>query len=302
MSKSKDQILTIITNVVLIAALTLLAFAGYTAFVNRNDPNNAYVLGIKPIYIKTGSMEPTLLTDSIVVVKKCTISDVKKDDIVVFRKEDKLIVHRVMDKEDGYVKTKGDNNKIYDNFSVYPEEIQAKVIFSMNWIANFRHEIKTMRGIIKWIVFPLVSIGVIILTIIIIKKILSMPDSSTDKTLPSDNGNNANDRPCNNPQTLVQNNSLPADLLDIPQAETFSNGDDIEDDFDISEDDFFNSPIKDNPSEIISAEEIETVSTISNDIPDKFSKKETPKKHYKEDDEQVDIAINKSSLEDWRCK
>ena len=110
MSKSKDKILSIITNVILIAALTLLAFAGYSAFVNRNDPNNAYVLGIKPIYIKTGSMEPALLTDSIAIVKKCDISDVQKDDIIVFRKEDKLIVHRVMDKEDGYVKTKGDNN------------------------------------------------------------------------------------------------------------------------------------------------------------------------------------------------
>ena len=68
MSKSKDKILSIITNVILIAALTLLAFAGYSAFVNRNDPNNAYVLGIKPIYIKTGSMEPALLTDSIAIV------------------------------------------------------------------------------------------------------------------------------------------------------------------------------------------------------------------------------------------
>lgn len=302
MSKSKDKILTIITNVVLIAALTLLAFAGYTAFVNRNDPNNAYVLGIKPIYIKTGSMEPTLLTDSVAIVKKCDISDVQKNDIIVFRKEDKLIVHRVMDKEDGYVKTKGDNNKIYDNFSVYPEEIQAKVVFSMNWIANFRHEIKTIRGIIKWIVFPIVSIGVIILTVIIIKKILSMPDDSTDKALLSNNGNNANDSPCNNLPAVDQNNALPTDLLDIPQAETFSNGGDTEDDFDISEDDFFNSPTEYEPSEIISAEEIETVSTIQNDIPDKFSKKEIPKKHYKEDDEQVDIAPNKSSLEDWRCK
>lgn len=299
MSKSKDKILTIITNVILIAALTLLAFAGYTAFVNRNDPNNAYVLGIKPIYIKTGSMEPALLTDSIAIVKKCDISDVQKDDIIVFRKEDKLIVHRVMDKEDGYVKTKGDNNEIYDNFSVYPEEIQAKVIFSMNWIANCRHEIKTIRGVIKWIVFPVASIGVIILTIIIIKKILSMPDGTADKELHADSENNANDRPYNDPQTIDQNNVLSADILDIPQAETFSNGDDIKDDFDISEDDFFNSPLEDSPSEIVSAEEVDT---ISNDIPDKFPKKVTPRKHYKEDDEQVDIATNKSSLEDWRCK
>lgn len=302
MSKSKDKILSIITNVILIAALTLLAFAGYSAFVNRNDPNNAYVLGIKPIYIKTGSMEPALLTDSIAIVKKCDISDVQKDDIIVFRKEDKLIVHRVMDKEDGYVKTKGDNNKIYDNFSVYPEEIQAKVIFSMNWIANFKHEIKTISGVIKWIVSPIVSIGVIILTIVIIKKILSMPDGATDKELSADSESNVDDSPCNKPQAIDQNNVLSADLLDIPQAKTFSDGDDIEDDFDISEDDFFNSSSEDEPGEIMPDEDVKTVMAISNDVPDKLPKKVTPKKHYKEDDEQVDIATNKSSLEDWRCK
>lgn len=302
MSKSKDKILSIITNVILIAALTLLAFAGYSAFVNRNDPNNAYVLGIKPIYIKTGSMEPALLTDSIAIVKKCDISDVQKDDIIVFRKEDKLIVHRVMDKEDGYVKTKGDNNKIYDNFSVYPEEIQAKVILSMNWIANFKHEIKTINGVIKWIVFPIVSIGVIILTIVIIKKILSMPDGATDKELSADSESNVNDSPCNKPQAIDQNNVLSADLLDIPQTKTFSDGDDIEDDFDISEDDFFNSSSEDEPGEIMPDEDVKTVMAISNDVPDRLPKKVTPKKHYKEDDEQVDIATNKSSLEDWRCK
>lgn len=302
MSKSKDKILSIITNVILIAALTLLAFVGYSAFVNRNDPNNAYVLGIKPIYIKTGSMEPALLTDSIAIVKKCDISDVQKDDIIVFQKEDKLIVHRVMDKEDGYVKTKGDNNKIYDNFSVYPEEIQAKVIFSMNWIANFKHEIKTISGVIKWIVFPIVSIGVIILTIVIIKKILSMPDGATDKELSADSESNVNDSPCNKPQAIDQNNVLSADLLDIPQTKTFSDGDDIEDDFDISEDDFFNSSSEDEPGEIMPDEDVKTVMAISNDVPDRLPKKVTPKKHYKEDDEQVDIATNKSSLEDWRCK
>lgn len=302
MSKSKDKILSIITNVILIAALTLLAFAGYSAFVNRNDPNNAYVLGIKPIYIKTGSMEPALLTDSIAIVKKCDISDVQKDDIIVFRKEDKLIVHRVMDKEDGYVKTKGDNNKIYDNFSVYPEEIQAKVIFSMNWIANFKHEIKTISGVIKWIVSPIVSVGVIILTIVIIKKILSMPDGATDKELSADSESNVNDSPCNKPQAIDQNNVLSADLLDIPQTKTFSDGDDIEDDFDISEDDFFNSSSEDEPGEIMPDEDVKTVMAISNDVPDRLPKKVTPKKHYKEDDEQVDIATNKSSLEDWRCK
>ena len=49
-------------------------------------------------------------------------------------------------------------------------------------------------------------------------------------------------------------------------------------------------------------EDVKTVMAISNDVPDKLPKKVTPKKHYKEDDEQVDIATNKSSLEDWRCK
>lgn len=70
------------------------------------------------------------------------------------------------------------------------------------------------------------------------KEILSMPDGATDKELSADSESNVNDSPCNKPQAIEQNNVLSADLLDIPQTKTFSDGDDIEDDFDISEDDF----------------------------------------------------------------
>ena len=132
--------------------------------------------------------------------------------------------------------------------------------------------------------------------------IVNVTMSATDKELSADSESNVNDSPCNKPQAIDQNNVLSADLLDIPQTKTFSDGDDIEDDFDISEDDFFNSSSEDEPGEIMPDEDVKTVMAISNDVPDRLPKKVTPKKHYKEDDEQVDIATNKSSLEDWRCK
>ena len=169
--KKPRSVASIIVNVVFIAALTLLAVAVFTAIKYKKNPDDAYLFGIKPIYIQTGSMEPTLQTGSIAIVKKATFSDFEVNDIVVFIKDEKLITHRVMQVGDGYLKTKGDNNKIFDNFSVYPEEIRAKVIFPINIIATIGKEIKTPRGIFKWIVFPILCVVITIITIKVIKKI-----------------------------------------------------------------------------------------------------------------------------------
>ena len=184
--KKPRSVGSIIVNVVLIAAVTLLVIAIITAIRYKNNPDDAYLFGIKPIYIQTGSMEPTLRTGSIAIVKKAEFSDFEVNDIVVFVKDEKLITHRVMQVEDGFLKTKGDNNKIFDNFSVYPEEIRAKVLFPMNFIATITSEIGTPKGIFKFIVFPIICIIIIVITVKIIKKIAASPEEakpSDTKTL-----------------------------------------------------------------------------------------------------------------------
>lgn len=270
-SPKKKDISTIIINVVLIFSLSLLAFAGYTAIRNRNSPEDAYILGLKPIYIQTGSMEPTLRTGSLAIVKKTDFDDCKVNDIIVFKKDDKLITHRVTQVTDEYVKTKGDNNQIYDNFSVYPEEVQAKVILKLNWVATFLDDIKTVKGIIKWFVFPIFVIVIIIVTIKIIKKVLK--DDGTFK-----------------------------DVKEVKKIYVGSQGSDIdtesektEDTGEISEDDFFG--LEDDGDLDIKSDNKAEISIYTSETP---TNKITTKK-YHNNMEQVELKTQ-SEIDDWRLK
>ncbi|WP_284928206.1 signal peptidase I [Candidatus Phytoplasma sp. AldY-WA1] len=118
-------------------------------------PENAHeeVLNIFRIdYYKvaSGSMEPTIKTDDIVVVKK--ISDKQKEklkegdktgDIVVFKNKqihpDTPIIHRVIKKYNSsqIIYTKGDNNSTKDNHPTKYKDILAQHMFTISYFKTF---------------------------------------------------------------------------------------------------------------------------------------------------------------------
>ena len=83
-------------------------------------------------------MQPQLNINDIIVVKKCDIRDLNKNDIITFTKDEKIISHRIVkiiEKEhDRAFVTKGDHNEINDKGIVEKEQIYGKVIFSKNAI------------------------------------------------------------------------------------------------------------------------------------------------------------------------
>lgn len=107
------------------------------------------IFGNKPIIVMTGSMEPTILTKSIIVGKEITDPrTISVDDIVTFKVlnegVEKRITHRIIaiDTEHQTVTTKGDNNSGADMYdvSIYPnglpmENVQYKITHVFNWVA-----------------------------------------------------------------------------------------------------------------------------------------------------------------------
>ena len=64
--------------------------------------------------VPTGSMEPTIMTGSVVFSSLEIGDDIKEEDIIVFESPNDpevSIVHRIVEKEDGEYITKGDNNE-----------------------------------------------------------------------------------------------------------------------------------------------------------------------------------------------
>ena len=88
--------------------------------------------GYKTFNIVSGSMEPTLSINDIVIIKKCDIKNIRKDDIITFKIENEIITHRVinikLEDERLVFVTKGDSNEVTDIENVEYYQIEGKYI------------------------------------------------------------------------------------------------------------------------------------------------------------------------------
>jgi signal peptidase I len=86
------------------------------------------LLHLKTLPLKsTGqSMLPILRPNDIVYFKKTPFLKIKVNDLIIFKKKNQLITHRVIYKTKKYLITKGDNNPNCDG-KIYPKQILGKV-------------------------------------------------------------------------------------------------------------------------------------------------------------------------------
>lgn len=130
---------------------------------------------LKPTIVVTGSMEPTIEVNSIVILEKVNISDINIDDIIQFNNKHLgySVMHRVVGIGKDFVMTKGDNNDRADSFIVTNEDIIGRVveihnefakplsaIFGKIDINNFRQSI--IRAFIGIIILAVISGGIIL--------------------------------------------------------------------------------------------------------------------------------------------
>lgn len=128
--------------------LSLIAFViigslVYSYISNGNDRNRINLFGYIMNYVQSGSMYPTIETYDLVLSKTTTFEEVKVGDIITYEcnyeqtedgtvvetDETKVIIHRVVDKTDDYLITKGDANLIQDPWVVVPEKIISKQVY-----------------------------------------------------------------------------------------------------------------------------------------------------------------------------
>lgn len=95
--------------------------------------------------VLTGSMEPNLSENDMIIIKKT--NDYKVDDIVVFQDQYTLVVHRIIRIEGEYYITKGDNNDAEDS-PIKLSLIKGEVIKDYSSIGAVIRFIKTPIGIV----------------------------------------------------------------------------------------------------------------------------------------------------------
>lgn len=161
--RRNDRTFTLILGFV---AIAMLLGALFLVYQTKQDPNSTPVLdyvGYQPVYVQTGSMEPTMQTKSIVLVKRVdSLADLEIDDIITYRVYDEsgraiTITHRIYNiKEDGTIITKGDNNRVADSYSLTIDNVLAEVIWIWNGAATIQNMLATPMGIMMLVIAAII--------------------------------------------------------------------------------------------------------------------------------------------------
>lgn len=121
--------------------------------------------GISISHVPTKSMEPTIMAGEYIMFAKTDFDDVNVDDIIIYRNsKDIYVVHRVIEKNDSFLITKGDNN-LYEDENIYPDMVYGKYITTVGILSIFSN------GINKGLVFFLLMF---VLVIMIVMQIVSI--------------------------------------------------------------------------------------------------------------------------------
>lgn len=116
--KTVTRIINVLLTVILIAVLALTAFV----MIGRATDKPIFIFGKTAVWVVTPSMEPEIPERSFILIEKVEASEVKVDDVIMFRSSDPDLkggfnTHRVIEVKENEFITKGDHNMVED---IYP--------------------------------------------------------------------------------------------------------------------------------------------------------------------------------------
>lgn len=115
--------------------------------------------------VLTGSMEPNIMVNDVVITKKVDADKLKVGDVITFKSTDArfygmVITHRIIEKYQDPAtgkytyRTKGDNNNVADNALVLDENIFGKVILKIPKLGYVQYFLARQGGWIFVILIP----------------------------------------------------------------------------------------------------------------------------------------------------
>ena len=123
------NITKIIINVLCVILFVILAIVIYAKLaVTLNSDIHANYFGYRIFEVASGSMEPTLQINDILLVK-VNEKDIKNNDIIAYKEKDKdtVITHRIIDINNETIMVKGDANNTMDS-PITKEQVIGKVV------------------------------------------------------------------------------------------------------------------------------------------------------------------------------
>lgn len=119
------------TNVAKVSVPLVLLFTAIVILVSG-------IFKYKMIAIGSNSMKPVYSRGDAIIYEKVSSEVIELGDILVYKKEGKIITHRVIKKWSSnnkyYFNTKGDNNEVDDNLDISSSDVLGRVVFKTKYI------------------------------------------------------------------------------------------------------------------------------------------------------------------------
>lgn len=126
--------------------------------------------GIGAAVVLSGSMEPELSVDDLVIIKKT--QDVSLNDVIVYQSGNSLVIHRVIEKNGDMLVTKGDANNTSDD-PITLSDVKGKLVFAIPFIGIVTHITRS----------PIAVICIIILALLLMELGYSREKSKDDEQI-----------------------------------------------------------------------------------------------------------------------
>ena len=155
-----------IVNIVSVILIIFSVFVLLTVVTTKKG-DVPRVFGYSLFRVMTGSMEPTMPIDSLILVKQTEPAELREQDVISFFSRDPALMgevntHRIIKIEqyhDQYVfYTKGDANNIEDRYETFDKDIVGKVVFSSLFMGKAVRLISNPLIFIPLIIIPLMII------------------------------------------------------------------------------------------------------------------------------------------------
>ncbi|MDR2687031.1 MAG: signal peptidase I [Oscillospiraceae bacterium] len=152
-----------IVGIAIIAVLLPVMVANLTLIIKSyTRPNDVpTVFGVAPLIVTSGSMEPTILEDDLIFVRRADTAALKKGDVIAFQPIGKTVVvtHRITQvfEENGApaYRTKGDANNTEDVDPVLAAQVVGQYFGRVEGLGKAAMFLQKPVGIVVFVAIPL---------------------------------------------------------------------------------------------------------------------------------------------------
>lgn len=198
MKTAWQKISNVLSWVFLVSMVGLLIFTVLTTVNAKKTGESVYLFGYRPVLVLTGSMEPYMMTNGVVLTKEVTdINDLEVGDVVTYHMETEAgrqirITHRIIALDDGIIRTKGDNNRVEDGYDLTMDNIESEVVAVFNQTAWIAQKWQTTTGKIMIISF---SAGIVLMYCAVKTLVTSRRSEDEEEDAESASSSSDNDAP-----------------------------------------------------------------------------------------------------------